>query len=93
MPKQTKQPSNRREVLRYGRKLGGEVKEDGRHTKIYNPDTGVHVSVPRHSDLRSGTLNSIVKSLRLMFLVVCALVVPVGLTIWTAVALWSMYGG
>jgi len=82
-----KRPSNRREVLRYGRKLGGEIVEGGRHTKIYNPSTGRHVAVPRHSgDIPTGTLHAITRRLTTMFLILTLLVVPICLAIgWYSV--------
>ena len=63
-----KQPRTRREVLKYGKKLGGVIVEGGRHTKIYNPETGRSVPVPRHSgDIPRGTMGSILKTLGAMF--------------------------
>lgn len=73
----TKTPRTRREVLKYGKKLGGVVVEGGRHTKIYNPDTGRSVSVPRHpGDIPRGTLGSILKNLDAMFFVAVVLLIP-----------------
>lgn len=86
--KQGKRPRSRQEVLKYGRKLGGVVVEGGRHTKIYNPETGQHVAVPRHSgDLARGTLSAITSRLKAMFLVLVMLSIPVCLAVWLVAGL------
>ena len=92
MPKQIKQPKNRREVLKYGRKLGGQVVEGGKHTKIYNPKTGRSVQVARHSgDIPRGTLHSIISKLNAMFLVLLLFSIPICLIAWLVVGLSGMY--
>ena len=79
-----RQPRTRREILSYGRKLGGVIVEGGPHTKIYNPRTNQSTEVPRHNNLNKWTAVSIVGQLKAMFLVVLLFSIPACLLILPA---------
>jgi len=87
-----KQPKTQREVLKYGRSLGGVVEKGSKHLLIVNRETGAKVPVPYSTgDIATGTLHNIMKMLGAAFVVALVCAVPLCLVACLVNGLSSMY--
>lgn len=85
-PGPKRQPRTQREVLQYGKKLGGVIEEGSKHLLIVNPKTGAKVPVQYSTgDIPRGTLRNIMNMLKLVFVAGIFLCIPT----WCIVRLFT----
>ena len=54
---------NGKQLIRAAKKLGYAVKEGGKHTLVYDPQTGRRISTIQRGFIPKGTLNAILKQM------------------------------
>lgn len=54
-----------KQLIRAAKKLGYEYKEGGKHTLIYDPVTGQHITTIQRGFIPKGTFKAILKQMRI----------------------------